>query len=420
MDRGDRVSIQGDGHPTMAAALAAFGSTDTYALVHKMLVKTDSGCANQSQCRVVDSSLMPYPLYWASSVNDWYWASGDTANFLALAPDMARIIDNAVDKFLQPNLNVAWFGWDDRVANGFCGSCNLEAQLGFASLTIRACNDFSATLKHAGDTVNASRYAATAVRLSQTLRSRPATTVPGGAWWEDYGVHAAAYMINARTVATPAEEESIFNKVLTNSVTICSWSPFNQYWILQALGCVWLQYPHCVLPNDPILLTVTAILWALGLFLKIGTNREGWTQCPPPPPTLQKLGEDGLRDGVNPTVLGPDAQPRKGVLLGALLARVDPFHGVRRQGSDPTIVLPSMGRWSDAMAHSRPWWNRAHRPGLLRIRRVAAPLSFDPNRHSDAPDPARPYHGPGVPRRRSSDGGGDSGHTRLCRAAAAG
>ena len=43
MDRGDRVSIQGDGHPTMAAALAAFPSPSTYDLVHEMLVKTDSG-----------------------------------------------------------------------------------------------------------------------------------------------------------------------------------------------------------------------------------------------------------------------------------------------------------------------------------------------------------------------------------------
>jgi hypothetical protein len=100
MDRGDRVSIQGDGHPTMAAALVAFGSPSTYDLVHKMLVKTDSGCEEPSQCKVVDSGLMPYPVYWASSVNDWYWASGDTARFLQLAPDMARIIDNAVAKFL--------------------------------------------------------------------------------------------------------------------------------------------------------------------------------------------------------------------------------------------------------------------------------------------------------------------------------
>ena len=87
---------------------------------------------------------------WASSVNDWYWASGDTERFLALAPDMARIIDNAVDKFLQPGLAVAFVGWDDRVANGFCGSCNREVQLLFAALTIRACGDFAATLAHAG------------------------------------------------------------------------------------------------------------------------------------------------------------------------------------------------------------------------------------------------------------------------------
>ena len=39
MDRGDRVSIQGDGHPTMAAALAAFGDRATHALVWTMLNK---------------------------------------------------------------------------------------------------------------------------------------------------------------------------------------------------------------------------------------------------------------------------------------------------------------------------------------------------------------------------------------------
>ena len=41
-----------------------FGGADTYQLVHKMLVATDSGCANQSACNVVDHTLMPYPLYW--------------------------------------------------------------------------------------------------------------------------------------------------------------------------------------------------------------------------------------------------------------------------------------------------------------------------------------------------------------------
>lgn len=214
-------------------------------------MKTDSGCANHSNCNVVDDTLMTYPMYWCSSVNDWYWASGDTKRFLEIAPDMARIVDHAIATFLQPNLPVAFFGWDDRIANGFCGSCNLEVQLGFAALVIRACGDFAATLAHAGDSANATRYNATAARLAAQLRARPASArskggnVGGGggkntrtdaAWHDDYGVHAAAYAINARILATPAEVETLVNRELSDAVTVCSWSPFNNYWILQALG----------------------------------------------------------------------------------------------------------------------------------------------------------------------------------------
>ena len=245
MDRGDRVSIQGDGHPTMAAALAAFPSRSTYDLVHEMLVKTDSGCANHSQCNVVDDGLMTYPLCWASSVHDWYWASGDTSRFLQLAPDIGRIVDNVVEKFMQPGLGVQFVGWDDRIANGFCGSCNLEVQLAFAAFTIRACNDFATSLAQAGDHVNATKYNHTAVRLAKQLRARPSTTVPGGDWTSDYGVHAASYLIDARIVGTMAEQSALAKRVLTNSRTICSWSPFNQYWILQALGNIgMLEYAH--------------------------------------------------------------------------------------------------------------------------------------------------------------------------------
>ena len=89
-------------------------------------------------------------------------------------------------------------GWDDRVSNGFCGPCNLEAHLGFAALAIRATDDFAAVLKHAGQAAQAANYSATAQRLAKQLRARPATTVPGGEWWADYGVHAASYLINAK------------------------------------------------------------------------------------------------------------------------------------------------------------------------------------------------------------------------------
>jgi alpha-L-rhamnosidase len=127
MDRGDRVSIQGDGHPTMAAGLAAFSP---YKLVLKMLKQTDSGSVNGH--KVVDQNIMPYPLYWTMSVNDYYWASGDKEGFLSLVPDMRSIVDARVADFLQ-HPRMEWMGWDDRVGNGFCGmDCGPDGQLAFA------------------------------------------------------------------------------------------------------------------------------------------------------------------------------------------------------------------------------------------------------------------------------------------------
>ena len=235
MERGDRVSIQGDGHPAMAAALVAFGGTETYRLVKAMLNATDSGFVHGH--KVVDQSILPYPIYWGMSVNDWYWATGDAAGFLALAPDVGSILDRAVASFLQDGLHVSWFGWDDRVGNGFCGACNQEAQLAFAALVIRACRDFSLSLRHAGDATNATRYNATAHMLTGRLRSRPATasSVEATAFYDDYGLHAAANLINAG-VTTHNESLALFHRTFRNPATVCSWSNFNQYWILQAAG----------------------------------------------------------------------------------------------------------------------------------------------------------------------------------------
>ena len=56
----------------------------------------------------------------------------------------------------------------------------------------------AAVLKHAGQAAQAANYSATAQRLAKQLRARPATTVQGGEWWADYGVHAASYLINAK------------------------------------------------------------------------------------------------------------------------------------------------------------------------------------------------------------------------------
>ena len=232
MDRGDRVAIQGDGHPTMAAALAAFASPEVHRLVRVMLNATDSGCAG---CSVVDSSIMSYPVLWSMSVHDYLWSSGDAAGFLALfADDVARILDGDARSFLtNPFLSLQ--GWDDRLGNGWCfppatAPCGREPQLTFAAQLLMAVQEFAAALGAAGDTPRAARYAALAANLTQQLRA--AVPLDDGT----LGVHSASMLLNVAGLASPAQASALIAAYLNDSTSICSWSPFNSYWILQGLG----------------------------------------------------------------------------------------------------------------------------------------------------------------------------------------
>ena len=87
-----------------------------------MLNQTDSGCAN---CSVVDDTILSYPVLWTMTVNDWLWASGDAAGFLGwFADDVRAVIDAAVAGTLAAPLDqdLSLMGWDDRLANGWCGA----------------------------------------------------------------------------------------------------------------------------------------------------------------------------------------------------------------------------------------------------------------------------------------------------------
>jgi hypothetical protein len=66
----------------------------------------------------------------------------------------------------------------------------------------------------------------------QLLASSPSSTP----WYTPYGLHAAANAVNAQIPADAAELEAIFSLQFNDSTTLCSWSNFNQFWILQALG----------------------------------------------------------------------------------------------------------------------------------------------------------------------------------------
>ena len=79
----------------------------------------------------------------------------------------------------------------------------------------------------------AAKYGATVEALAHGVRAVRLTA--GKPWWAPYGVHAAAKAINAGLV-TGAEIGPLFDNVLNDAVTICSLSPFNTFFTLQALA----------------------------------------------------------------------------------------------------------------------------------------------------------------------------------------
>jgi alpha-L-rhamnosidase len=234
LDRGDRVAIQGDGHPTMATALLAFGN-NAYSLVLQQLWKTNSGHVHGHD--VVDDSIMAYPLYWVGSVLDWYWATGDHDGFAQLVPDVLSIVNPRIQDFLSETLDIGWMGWDDRLGNGWCfhynhDNCPREGHLTFAALVVKVVQDVGQALCHLPNgTFDKERedYRMTRINLTERFRS----TVPE--YPKDLGVHAAANAISSG-IATPSDIALFMNSTLNDAVTICSWSAFNQYWILQGFS----------------------------------------------------------------------------------------------------------------------------------------------------------------------------------------
>ena len=236
IERGDRVAIQGDQHPTIAAALTAFGDGSTaggravYELIRSSLNRTDSGCDG---CHVVDDGIMSYPILWAMSVLDYYWSTGDADTLAHYRHDVMNILDRASKIFYPEKPNIAWQGWDDRLDDGWCGPCSDEAQLTFATLLVRAYTDFVATLIASGRDEwadDAARYASKAKEMSERLTSQPN-------WSDAYGLHASANAINAALPSLDKDLiERLFDREFDDIVKICSYAPFNQYWILQAMG----------------------------------------------------------------------------------------------------------------------------------------------------------------------------------------
>lgn len=214
VDRGDRHSWTGDAYPAQAAALAAFGNYDFV-------------LRNLQYTAVRPNGIESYELYWIFSLVDYYKYTGDKAGVQGLLSHAKSRLDHAYAIY-GSNPGLGFFGWDERLGAGFENPNNPETQNAYKMLSIRAWKEFAPVLEDLGLTAAASRYLGYAQEKTQELYSDPA-------WYSQYGLHASADAMNAGVV--PGElMDTLFETYFTDRVNRLSYSPFNQYFLLQAMG----------------------------------------------------------------------------------------------------------------------------------------------------------------------------------------
>lgn len=218
VDRGDRMSWTGDAHTTQAAALVAFGNFD---FIRKNIENT----ADQS------NGIRSYSLYWVFSLIDYYQYTGDKKTLERYIDNVCGKLDEAYSVYgKDPDLR--FYGWDERLCAGFeiwFRSC-LEAQNAYKMLSIRAWNDFGKVMTQYGRMDLAEKYTGYAHQKMIELRQNEQ-------WSKDFGLHAVSDAINTGLV--PSEEGALISKDrFSDRVNRVSFSPFNQYFVIQAMGRV--------------------------------------------------------------------------------------------------------------------------------------------------------------------------------------
>ncbi|MFD1141131.1 alpha-L-rhamnosidase C-terminal domain-containing protein [Larkinella insperata] len=212
MERSDRHSWTGDAYPSQAASLVAFGNFD---FVRKNIAFT----APQ------DNGIAAYSMYWVLGLVDYFTYTGDTAFFRTYLDNASQRLEKAFRQFdALPNLG--FMGWDERLGAGFERPQIAESQHAYRWLCINAWSKFSQSLLLIGDTARAAIFSGYATLKRKQLTDEHLAT---------YGVHALAEVFNAGTSSSPTIQQ-LSAKWFKNRQARLSYSPFNQYFILQGMA----------------------------------------------------------------------------------------------------------------------------------------------------------------------------------------
>ena len=216
IDRGDRISWTGDAYVTQRAVLGAFGSAD---LVKANLQQNASSPSN---------GIEPYALLWVQSVSDWFMYTGDIKALGPLVPIAINKLEHAMTIWNDPD--IAFYGHDERLGFLQTPPANLpEEKAAYRLLFVRVTANFARVLESAGYLAEARSLEATTRDYEQRFMEN--SPDPLG----KLGVHAAAEAFLAR-VASTGDRERLYNREFTNKAERLSFSPFNEYTLIDAMS----------------------------------------------------------------------------------------------------------------------------------------------------------------------------------------
>ncbi len=214
MERSDRHSWTGDAHASQAAAMVAFGNFDFV----KENIRYTSAQYN---------GIASYSLYWVLSLIDYYNYTGDTALMEEMLENACAKLDSAYQHY-DTDVRLSFYGWDERLGAGFESPDMPENQHAYRMLCIRAWKEFAASMRQMGKQALADNYERYAgEKVAKLTKDRN--------WWQPFGVHAAADAVNALFIKEN-EGRGIWQNAFADRMQRLSYSPFNQYFILQAMA----------------------------------------------------------------------------------------------------------------------------------------------------------------------------------------
>lgn len=213
MDRGDRISWTGDAHPAQAAALVAFGNWE--------FIRN-----NLDRSSTTSNGIESYSLYWVLSLVEYFQHTGDRATLEQYAGHASELLDHAASIYHDPT--ITFYGHDERLGACFEAPDCFETKSAYRMLFIRASLEFASALDATHHSSQSNTHRQRALEKIQQLRANPH-------WYEPFGIHALSDALNTG-LTTSKENAAIFTQAFTNRLNRLSFSPFNQYFILQAMS----------------------------------------------------------------------------------------------------------------------------------------------------------------------------------------